>query len=117
MTLTYKKLYDDYYDGIIHDSKLFEEMAAECEEKRQYYLTRKSQLEEELESATKVFEDSERFIRLLKKYDYITELSSELLNTLIEKITVGEKTYVEPNKVVQKVKIYYKFVGLVGKCE
>ena len=81
------------------------------------YLTRKSQLEEELESATKVFEDSERFIRLLKKYDYITELSSELLNTLIEKITVGEKTYVEPNKVVQKVKIYYKFVGLVGKCE
>lgn len=92
-------------------------MAAECEEKRQYYLTRKNQLEEELESATKVFEDSERFIRLLKKYDYITELSSELLNTLIEKITVGEKTYVEPNKVVQKVKIYYKFVGLVGKCE
>ena len=80
-------------------------------------ITRKSQLEEELESATKVFEDSERFIRLLKKYDYITELSSELLNTLIEKITVGEKTYVEPNKVVQKVKIYYKFVGLVGKCE
>ena len=64
-----------------------------------------------------MFEDSERFIRLLKKYDYITELSSELLNTLIEKITVGEKTYVEPNKVVQKVKIYYKFVGLVGKCE
>ena len=64
-----------------------------------------------------MLEDSERFIRLLKKYDYITELSSELLNTLIEKITVGEKTYVEPNKVVQKVKIYYKFVGLVGKCE
>ena len=64
-----------------------------------------------------MFEDLERFIRLLKKYDYITELSSELLNTLIEKITVGEKTYVEPNKVVQKVKIYYKFVGLVGKCE
>lgn len=115
-TKKYKKLYDDYYDGIIHDSKLFEEMTAECEEKRQYYLTRKSQLEEKLESSTKVFEDSERFIRLLKQYDYITELSSELLNTLIEKITVGEKTYVEPNKVVQKVKIYYKFVGLVDRC-
>lgn len=116
-TKKYKKLYDDYYDGVIHDSKLFEEMATECEEKRKCYLTRKSQLEEELESATKVYEESEKFVGLLKKHGQISGLTSEMLNTLIEKITVGEKTYIEPNKVVQKVKIYYKFVGLIGKCE
>lgn len=116
-TKKYKKLYDDYYDGIIHDSKLFEEMAAECEEKRPYCLTRKRQLEEELESSNKVFEDSGKFIELLRQFDYITELTPEILNMLIDKITVGEKIYVEPNKVVQKVKIYYKFVGLIDKCE
>ncbi|MGN0605808.1 MAG: DUF4368 domain-containing protein [Oscillospiraceae bacterium] len=49
------------------------------------------------------------------KYHFAPVVSQII--TLIEKITVGEKTYVEPNKVVQKVKIYYKFVGLVGKCE
>lgn len=116
-TKKYKKLYDDYYDGVIHDSKLFQEMTAECEEKRKYYLTVKERLEQELESSKKVFEDSENFIGLLKKYDYISELTPEIINTLIEKITVGEKTYIEPNKAVQKVKIYYKFVGLIDKCE
>lgn len=116
-TKKYKKLYDDYYDGVIHDSKLFQEMTAECEEKRKYYLTVKDRLEQELESSKKVFEDSENFIGLLKKYDYISELTPEIINTLIEKITVGEKTYIELNKAVQKVKIYYKFVGLIDKCE
>lgn len=116
-TKKYKKLYDDFYDGIIHDPKLFEEMTAECEEKRRYYLARKNRLEEELGSVNKVYEDSERFIELLKKFDRITELTSEILNTLIEKITVGEKEHIEPNKTVQKVKIYYKFVGLLGNDE
>ncbi|MGN1202349.1 MAG: DUF4368 domain-containing protein [Eubacterium sp.] len=64
-----------------------------------------------------MYEDSEKFVKLLKKFDYISELTSEILNTLIDKITVGEKICIEPNKVVQKVKIYYKFVGLLDKCE
>ena len=102
---------------MIHDAKLFEEMTADCEEKRNLLFARKRQLEEELESSNKVFEGSEKFIKLLKGYNYLTELTSQVLNTLIEKITVGEKEYVEPKKTVQKVKIYYKFVGNIDRCE
>ena len=116
-TKKYKRLYDDYYDGIIHDAKLFEEMTSDCEEKRRLYLERKQQLEAELESSNKMFEDSEKFIKLLKGYSTLTELTSQVLNTLIEKITVGEKEYIEPKKAVQKVKIYYKFIGILDRCE
>lgn len=55
----------------------------------------------------------EQFTRLIKDYAGIEELSAALLNTLIEKITVGEPEEIDGERV-QEVKIYYKFIGNIS---
>lgn len=55
----------------------------------------------------------EQFSKLIKEYAGIKELNASLLNTLIEKITVGEPKDADGEKV-QEIKIYYKFIGNIG---
>lgn len=51
------------------------------------------------------------FISLIRNYQGITELTAAIVNTLIEKITVSEREKSENGDTVQRIKIYYKFVG------
>ena len=50
---------------------------------------------------------------MIKDYAGIEELSAALLNTLIEKVTVGEPKEVDGERI-QEVKIYYKFIGNIS---
>ena len=43
----------------------------------------------------------------------IRELDAALLNTLIEKITIGERRKTEDG-ITQEVRIYYKFIGHIS---
>ncbi len=49
----------------------------------------------------------------MKRYANPTELTAELLNTLIEKITVHEAVKLENGFREQKIEIYYRFVGKI----
>ena len=44
---------------------------------------------------------------------YSTELTEELLNTLVEKIVLHEKEDVD-GECLMRVEIYYRFIGSVG---
>lgn len=57
---------------------------------------------------------AEQFSKLIKGYAGIEELSAALLNTLIEKITIGEPQDVDGERI-QEVKIYYKFIGCINQ--
>ncbi|MDE7310872.1 MAG: DUF4368 domain-containing protein [Eubacterium sp.] len=50
---------------------------------------------------------------MIKDYAEIEELSAALLNTLIEKVAVGESKEVDGERI-QEVKIYYKFIGNIS---
>lgn len=50
---------------------------------------------------------------IISKYTDITELNSCILNELIERIVVHEKTVDEDGGKSQQVDIYYKFVGYI----
>ena len=58
--------------------------------------------------------NAEQFSKLIKGYAGIEELSAALLNTLIEKITIGEPQDVDGERI-QEVKIYYKFIGCISQ--
>ena len=49
----------------------------------------------------------------MEQYTDITELTPELLHTLVEKIVVHEKEVVD-GQIVMRVDIYYRFIGKVG---
>ena len=59
------------------------------------------------------FVDAEKWIALMKQYVNPVELTAELLNTLIEKITVHEAVKGEDGSREQEVEIYYRFIGKI----
>ena len=57
--------------------------------------------------------DAEKWIRLIKKYGTPTELTAELLNTLIEKILIHEPVKLSKGLKEQEIEIFYRFVGKI----
>ena len=52
-------------------------------------------------------------VTLMKEYVNPTELTAELLNTLIEKIVVHEAVKGEDGSREQEVEIFYRFIGKI----
>ena len=107
----YKRLYDDYYSGIIKDPEMFEEMTSDCAERKEILSARREALVKELNSGKCYVDDTEKFLAVLRECFIIDRLDKETLNKLVQKITVGEKQKTDGKKTVQKVKIFYRFVG------
>ncbi len=71
------------------------------------------QLHEAMESAVQTAVDAEKWVGLMKQYVNPTELTAELLNTLIEKILVHEAVKGEDGSREQEVEIFYRFIGKI----
>jgi len=52
------------------------------------------------------------FLKMVRKYTDIIELTPEILNELIDKIVVHHREQLY-GEIVQKVEIYYRMIGLV----
>lgn len=104
----YRQLYDDKFNGIISE-EMFREMSAECEEKRRG-LEKKL---DDLKSKISVQEDNEKnadeFSKLIEQYIVVDTLDKELLNRLIEKITISEEKTDDNRRIT--IRIFYRFVG------
>ena len=105
----YVKLYDDLSNGIISESK-FKLLSGKIEERQKVALSEIERLEEQLKTSEADAEAVELFADQLADATRIKELSSELLNRLVDKIEVSEKECAD-GETIQKVRIYYKFVG------
>lgn len=57
--------------------------------------------------------DAEKWVALIKQYANPTELTAELLNTLIEKIVIHEATKGADGMRDQEIEIYYRFIGKI----
>lgn len=113
-TTKFTRMYDDYYDGLIKNPMIFEKMTTECNTKIETYTAKKEKLEEDLKTTTEHFSSVERFLGLLSRFTKVDEMNKELLNTLVERIEVGERTYIGPKKAIQNVRVKYKFIGQVS---
>lgn len=92
-------------------------MAPRYEEEQAGLRIRKNQLTEVINSAEAVYENIESFLPIIWKYTDITELNTHILNELIKKIVVHEKTENPDGSKSQRVDIYYKFIGYVEPRE
>lgn len=57
--------------------------------------------------------NAQKWIDLIRRFANPTELTAELLNTLIEKIEIHEAVKYESGYREQEVAIYYRFVGRI----
>ena len=108
----FAKMYEDWSAGRITEynfNMLFEKYQGEQRE-----LDAKiERLHEAVEAAAQTAVDVEKWVGLMKRYVNPTELTAELLNTLIEKILVHEAVKSEDGSREQEVEIFYRFIGKI----
>ena len=107
----FAKLYEDWSDGRITEYN-FNMMSQKYQTEQQELTEKIEKLSAELESEKQTTVDAETWISLLKQYANPTELTAELLNTLIEKIVIHEATTVDGMRE-QNIDIYYRLIGKI----
>lgn len=70
-------------------------------------------IEAELKNYQQRRENARDFTELIKKYIGIKELTAEIVNSLIDKIEIGEK-YTQDGQTYQDINIKYRFVGKIA---
>ena len=88
-------------------------LSASYEDESKKLKDRYSELQDRIASYGKQSKSSGEFAELVARYTDITELTEELLNTLVEKIVLHEKEDVD-GECLMRVEIYYRFIGSVG---
>jgi DNA invertase Pin-like site-specific DNA recombinase len=106
-----QKLYEDMTFGVI-TQKRFISMSAKLETEQSELEKRYTELTEFLNKSADRTRNADSFSEMMRQYTDITELDSELVHTLIEKIIVHETQEIDSEKC-KRVEIFYRLVGNV----
>lgn len=107
-----RKLYEDNVCGRITDER-FDFLAKSYEDEGNELKTKIQELKNALASSVQDEEKLSKFLKLVKSYTEIEELTPEILNSFIEKIYIGETEKYDGRKM-QEVEIIYKFIGAIN---
>ena len=103
----FKRLYEYNVLGKISDER-FAILSAEYEEEQKQLKANVSELSKFVECSEQKSADVTEFIKLVQKYEDITELTPEIMHELIEKIVVNEADK-SSGKRIQQIDIYFRF--------
>ena len=107
-----RKLYEDNVNGRISNER-FDFLAKSYESEGVDLKTRIQELQIALSASVQDEERLSKFLKVVKSYTKIEELTPEILNSFIEKIYIGETEKYEGRKM-QEVEIIYKFIGAIN---
>lgn len=108
----FSRMYEDRVTGRITERN-FSMLSDKYQTEQETLAQAIDSLQQQLAKETQESADAEKWIALIKQYKAPTELTAELLNALIEKILVHEASKDENGNRVQKVEIYYRFIGKI----
>ena len=107
-----RKLYEDNVCCRITDER-FDFLAKSYEDEGNELKTKIQELKNALASSVQDEEKLSKFLKVVKSYTKIEELTPEILNSFIEKIYIGETEKYDGRKM-QEVEIIYKFIGAIN---
>ncbi len=108
----FAKLYEDWAAERITEYN-FNALSEKYQTEQEEVLAKVERLQAELATEQQTVVNIDQWIGLIQQYTYPEELTAEMLNALIEKIVVHEKTIGEDGEKEQTVDIYYRFVGKI----
>lgn len=108
----FARMYEDRVTGKITERN-FSMLSDKYQTEQETLAQNIDSLQQQLVQDTQESADAEKWIALIKQYASPTELTAELLNALIEKILVHEAKKDENGNRVQKVEIFYRFIGKI----
>lgn len=104
-------LYEDKASGVI-TAEMFRQLSQKFTDEQTELKASLSNDTEMLSEAEQTKDDADRFVRTVKKYTEITELTPELLAEFIDKVLI-HKSDKSGGKRKQQIDIYFKGVGKV----
>ena len=107
----FARLYEDNISGKISDER-FAILSERYETEQKTLKDTVKDLKAYIENAEQKNADINSFIKVVRKYEHITELTPEIMHELIEKIVVHEAETVDGSRT-QQIDIYFNFVGKI----
>lgn len=101
------RLYEDNISGKISDER-FAVLSAGYEDEQKKLKAKASELTAFIETAEQKCADVNSFIKVVQKYEHITELTSEIMHELIEKIVVYAPEKSDGHRT-QQIEIHFRF--------
>lgn len=109
MDLRFEQMYSDKLKGLLSERR-FAEMSVKCEAEQDNARARLEELEKSIGDSKDRELQVKRFVDIAKRICDVPELDRHVLNQLIAKIIVGERTKnTSDNTVRQRIQIVYKF--------
>ena len=105
-----RKLLEQNAVGVISDER-FAAMMKDYEAEQASLKETIRAYEELLESRTESVENIEKYVELVEQYLEIKKLNARILNRLIEKILVHQRSVDEDGCPIQVIEIFYRFIG------
>ena len=103
-------LYMDRLDGKI-SVDILSIMSKRIEDEKRKAEDRINILENEIREERKSEAKAVSFVNLIEQFDTVEELDTDIINRLIDKISVGERTEDEDGNIRQTITIQYRFLG------
>lgn len=111
----FTRLYEDNVSGRISDER-FDMMSKGYDDEQAKLKSSVEELTAFTTDAEQKTADVTEFVKLVRKYEHITELTPEIMHEFIEKIVVHEPDK-SSGKRVQKIDIYFRFDVAVANIE
>lgn len=108
----FAKMYEDWAAGRISEYN-FNMLSQKYQSEQQSLTEQIEALKSQLTVQEQSTADTEKWVKLIRRYTDPTELTAELLNTLIEKILIHEAVKQPDGTREQEVEIFYRFVGKI----
>lgn len=105
----FQRVYEDYTMGRL-TAQRYERLSETYDAEQKSLLERITQLEAELQASTEQADSVQRFLKIVRRYTDIQELTYENLREFIEKIHIYEK---DRETGEQRVDIFYSFIGMI----
>jgi DNA invertase Pin-like site-specific DNA recombinase len=111
LDILFPKLYEDNAKEALTDRN-FALMSTRYQNEQNELTVTVSELEKQLKMLESAVADVSTWVELIRQYADVEELNASLLNELIEKIEIHERTNIDGVRH-QRIDIYYRFVGLI----
>ncbi len=108
----FQKMYEDRATDKITERN-FSMLSTKYQQEQIELETEIRALKEMLEKSKQEIIGAEKWIELIKEYSNPKELTSSLLNTMIEKILIHAPETIENGERVQEIEIYYRFISKI----
>lgn len=106
-----QNLYEDKVSGSLTEER-FVKLSVSYEQEQAELSTTVSALKQELIRAKEQSNNTDKFIRIVRKYTEITELTPEIVREFVHKVVVHQAEKVD-GKRTQMIELYFNYVGQI----